>query len=330
LSELDGSGSVVLPQAVPIRDSTDRDFGLEALPVSLSGETYLRLCELDLADPDAILAFVGEYGILGGALAYDAIVSGTSPSIAEWCSGALSPKTERKRKAEAITRDKARVYPVVHYQPDGGVTFAMSMSEVSGEKDWPNDSKWSTLHVRALLERSPPLVETVNEFRFAAHCIRDLDAAWLALNGGEDNITLSSPADPPDGWTQELLCDFLIQMMTTLLLPLSPQLGSSFTLHVGHELNNGQPVRAGVEPLREPPDLPLYTLCALELFNHMLQGAEYRICANERCNRRFVLQQGRSEKGQHRSRGVKYCSPACARATAQRTYRQRRKRAEAG
>lgn len=38
------------------------------------------------------------------------------------------------------------------------------------------------------------------------------------------------------------------------------------------------------------------------------------LCANERCGREFVWQEGRSEQGQHRSKGVMYCSRACARA----------------
>jgi hypothetical protein len=31
----------------------------------------------------------------------------------------------------------------------------------------------------------PPIVETLDEFRFAAHCIRDLETAWRALREGE-------------------------------------------------------------------------------------------------------------------------------------------------
>jgi hypothetical protein len=79
-----------------------------------------------------------------------------------------------------------------------------------------------------------------------------------------------------------------------------------------------------VEPKRGPTEVPLYAICALELFNHIIENADYHVCANERCEQIFVHQQGRAEKGQRRSRGVLYCTPACARATAQRVYRRRR------
>jgi hypothetical protein len=81
-----------------------------------------------------------------------------------------------------------------------------------------------------------------------------------------------------------------------------------------------------VEPTPGPETVALYAVCALELFNHIIDNAEYHECANERCKRTFVHQQGRSEKGQRRSVGVIYCSPECARATAQREYRRRRRR----
>jgi hypothetical protein len=62
---------------------------------------------------------------------------------------------------------------------------------------------------------------------------------------------------------------------------------------------------------------------ALELYNHACEDAVYKICQNETCRRLFVRQEGRSLHGQHRRTGVKYCTSECARAQAQRSYRQR-------
>jgi hypothetical protein len=70
----------------------------------------------------------------------------------------------------------------------------------------------------------------------------------------------------------------------------------------------------------------LYSYCCLELFNHIVEGAEYRVCANETCDKLFVRQEGRAIHRQHRSKGVKYHSPECARAQAQREYRRRKRR----
>jgi hypothetical protein len=72
------------------------------------------------------------------------------------------------------------------------------------------------------------------------------------------------------------------------------------------------------------PDLSLYQLCCLELFNHIAEHVPYRRCANETCQRLFVRQRGRSTHGQFRMTGVKYCSAECARRQAQRAYRRRK------
>jgi len=60
----------------------------------------------------------------------------------------------------------------------------------------------------------------------------------------------------------------------------------------------------------------------MELFNHIVEDARYLHCANTNCGRLFVRQQGRAQRGQHRTSGVKYCSPRCARAQAKRDKRQ--------
>jgi hypothetical protein len=72
---------------------------------------------------------------------------------------------------------------------------------------------------------------------------------------------------------------------------------------------------------------PLYSIMMAELFNHIVLQAPTRRCANTRCSQLFVHQQGRATKGTSRSRGVLYCSASCARAVAQRAYRQRKHRA---
>jgi hypothetical protein len=52
-----------------------------------------------------------------------------------------------------------------------------------------------------------------------------------------------------------------------------------------------------VEPAPGPETVALYAACTLELFNHIIDYADYHECANERCKRTFVHQQSRSEKG---------------------------------
>ena len=78
--------------------------------------------------------------------------------------------------------------------------------------------------------------------------------------------------------------------------------------------------------MRRPIGGRLYSICALELFNHIVENAEYLVCANENCLQKlFVHQQGGAKKVWHRSHGVLYCSHSCAHAVAQREYRRRRR-----
>jgi hypothetical protein len=69
----------------------------------------------------------------------------------------------------------------------------------------------------------------------------------------------------------------------------------------------------------------VYSAAFLQMYNHMVEGATVKHCANEPCGKPFVRQRGRAQFDQHRTEGVKYCSRQCARAQAQRELRRRRR-----
>jgi hypothetical protein len=169
------------------------------------------------------------------------------------------------------------------------------------------------------------LVETLEEFRFGARVLRDLvtaarisqaenppaTAGWESVPEEALNDKRADLADygielDPQG---EAIDIFLRQVLTDGLRPFQPRV-----IYAVDEA-------AAVEFI----EAPLYAVCCLELFNHLVEHAQISVCANESCGRPFVRQRGRAEQGQHRLRGVKYCSKLCARSQAQREYRRRQR-----
>lgn len=88
-------------------------------------------------------------------------------------------------------------------------------------------------------------------------------------------------------------------------------------------------VRLDVGPTAELWQQPTgYSAGALQLLNDLADDVPYRRCASETCGRVFTRQRGRSEYGQHRQAGVRFCSRSCARAQGERERRRRARRRE--
>jgi hypothetical protein len=165
------------------------------------------------------------------------------------------------------------------------------------------------------------LVETLEEFRFGARVLRDLLTAARVSQLAEPPTAIGWKSIPEDALTakraeladygveldgyDEAIDIFLRGVLTEGLRPFHPRV-----------LNADDPADSFV-------DAPLYAVCCLELFNHLVEHVDVKVCANETCGRQFARQRGRAEHGQHRTRGVKFCSNQCARAQMQRAYRRR-------
>jgi hypothetical protein len=168
------------------------------------------------------------------------------------------------------------------------------------------------------------LVETLEEFRFGTRVLRDLVTATRISQHDEPPVAVRWESIPEEAMNEKRadLADwgiefnaqeeaveiFLRQVLTDGLRPFHPRV-----VYIGGAAED------------EFVAAPLYAVCCLELFNHMVEAAQVRVCANDSCRRPFVRQRGRAEHGQYRIRGVKYCSSHCARAQAQRVYRRRLK-----
>lgn len=168
--------------------------------------------------------------------------------------------------------------------------------------------------------------ETLSEFLWGAQCVRDMTTAWKIESGqlSAEDAEWVAPCwmeTVPDGeysfWASSYFA--LSRGMQSGLAPFGP------TVHWEGGDQKPRPGFGGAHPSHRDAHLPLYAVLCLELFNHICEGATYRLCANETCGRQFVRQHGRAAHGQHRSQGVMYCSARCARAQAQRRYRLRKR-----
>ena len=267
-------------------------------PVTLDGETYLRLAAVNLDDPQAIFAFVEEYGVLGGWELYVALTK-MAFRIANAFRPRLNLDVESARKRYALAADHAR----------------------TGSGDaWPTEAY--RLH----------FTETLEEFRFAARCGVDLGTAWRMYKEGAPagEVDWLSPVKSDE----ELIGEFAEVLLTRVLREaflqtFTPYLMFRWEPHVPSERLFDHPPGeepVTVNPQRQAVTNRLYPTLGLELFNHIVENADYHLCGNETCQRKvFVRQQGTAKQGQHRSKGVRFCSYACAHATAQRAYRRRLK-----
>jgi hypothetical protein len=278
-----------------------------------SGETYLRLADVDLEDVDAILEFVTRYGLLGGGHAFASLKHYLDSDLFwKHYEHQLDSQREWDKKRRALEAELLRSgHLLARFRRDS------------------DDAVWDNM-LGSALGRIPPAIETLDEFRFAARCIRDLYSAWLMFKNNRDvhEFNWESPTWPDLFNSFAEPAALLSYLLKAFLRDFAPQVRLSWGYSGPAQADDlFRPADTTVVELMPGPETAaLYAVCALELFNHIIDNAEYHKCANERCTRTFVHQQGRSEKGQRRSRGVIYCSPECARATAEREHRRRRRR----
>lgn len=250
------------------------------------GELYLELETIDLASDDAIKDFVVRHHVMG--------VYQDRP---EW------------RGIEGDT------------WPYPGFAWRYGFSLVAGYlTERREETGWEGMGV-----------ETLEEFRWGAWVLRDMTTAWRVFRGElrHEDAVWEAPCwldarnqfDAVAGYDEKEYRETgsapsaLEEGMKMALQPFTPR------------------VNWFVAEDRDPPDphgrrsegIPLFSIMALELFNHIAEEADYRRCQNETCGRFFVRQRGRSVHGQHRTRGVKYCSAECAKMQASREYRRRKR-----
>lgn len=311
-SKLDPSGRAIVPAPADVNGQKI----LSGEQFTPSGETYLRLLDVDLDAPDEILEFVSRFGILGGAWAYAADLKALpyyEPALdltAEW----------EAIKEGVLGADLLRANPpAVRAFANGELRFVETLEELRSLAGKPQfDNAWLRI----------ACAETLTEFRFVARCLRDVMTAWRVFTEGLDPASVEWVSFPEDHPIETL--GHASRLLTSVLPRLLSRFGPRIGVASGPQAPGpfevwAPPHESTVTPAHAPPPVQLYQICALELHNHIVEQATYRICASETCQRTFVRQEGRAQFGQHRTKGVKYCSMECARAQAQREHRRRRR-----
>ena len=258
-----------------------------------AGEIYLRLAELNLANPVDILAFANQYDKLN---VFEASLASASFAI---------PLSHREERLMRRGRDELGEV-MVHEQP----------GEFATAKLWA-DNEFDC--------------ESVLGFQTGARTLRDGLRAWRLLRGeiNPDEVEWESDefefAKSTAGTRKERLAhyqrdavDGLTNLFDFALRPFHPGITIDHTKFGTRGASD-----VSLVPSHVRQGLDLYPICTLELYRHVVENADYSLCENETCSRLFVRQIGRAKYGQHRTRGVLYCTPSCARAQAQREYRRR-------
>lgn len=260
------------------------------------GEVYLQLLEVDLDDVDSVLDFASTFGPLD-IRALDA------------------PRASRQWFG--VASEQPVPFRVLRHYPGFG-----DLSRHAARDGSFREPVLEIVHEQRAAAPTWVISETLEEFRWGARAIRDLQAAWLCLREGSDpreapwaNQRMPTAASEADRAQWEI-AEFLERTMRDALDGFSPRLW----------LVDAESERASFRAVTSPAptDVTLFEVLVLELFRHIAEDASYKRCANPTCGRTFVRQEGGAIHQQSRMSGVLYCTRRCAKAVAQRRYRRRR------
>lgn len=306
------------------------------------GETYLKLAQLDLMDLAEVSAFLETHGPLGTRAMRKEFAADIAEAFVEW-DEEDSSYYDFGSLASGEEQASDWWHTLLESQQGG-----FASDPYFSVEDMERESMAELGHPNGIMNLEYRFgTETLDEFRGAAGLISDAVACWRVARGEIDPNAhrwwmLAEPkasASTVDVWEKlardgsrtvvarhalELLAlqqsalEGLRAVFAVGLVPFAPRLEIHDPIVDGAEAGDV----AGQPWLKY---LPLFSVCCAELFNHVVESEPYRTCANERCGRLFVRQEGRATKGTRRSSGVRFCSASCARAQAQRAYRQRRR-----
>jgi hypothetical protein len=310
-----GEGPEVSRQPAELRDDVlaEGASSVEALPVDPPGELYLDLVNLDLRDEDAILDFVRCVGPIGGG---------------------FSASSEEGRFAEAILAVSGRL-------GQGRKNAARRFKR--RRKEWSDyyrailgsDDHVADFAAGYMSEHFVDDGETLDEFRAGAGCFRDIFRCYRWLADGAVPTDWESPVwDEARELRPRRPLDasvLLTQQLSNALVEFPPVLGMLNGLWVddrelarigaaalpflpGQDLVPGEEravleaeYRYGQGVLTYHHDA--YSVCCVQLFNHIVTRSEVRLCKNDDCPNLYV--KGYQRDGTLRRRDSDWCSQTC-------------------
>lgn len=291
--------------------------------VELPEELYLReLCDLDLDDTSALIAFLERWGRLSRRAAGD---------LAKTDHLLLSPFASGH---EVDTDTTWGLLPRGYYFEDfkdghGNLCQRGELAAIDKLVADYLETRPTAVQGRFKERADMRTFSHVREEVVYARLLRNAVRLWDALQGGRDlwsAFTFEWEGDlgnwitkewPPmvggrdeDEAHRRYAKVYLRDVLSAGLRPFHAYVDFQGLLDLDSE---GPPWRAST-----------YSLLCLQLANDISEGAVYRRCANEKCGRIFARQRGRAQKGQYRSDAT-FCDRSCARAQAQRDYQSRKK-----